>query len=176
MQIYFWWIFTKISFFLKNKMVLKCSWPIARNTGWLFFISRIQQLFEGVIVRRLEVMRKRIAVNIVVMKQRESMQWCNNQYLNYMFTPEAFLSNLQLINTSRPFMMKLNYRLRNWLKENAKPHEIVTCINRLLFIALKSICYIDASIYTICNFQKVLMKFFNAKKQQFSIIENIFPI
>lgn len=135
--------FPKIPLFLLNKMVLKSCWPIARNTehaNWLSFIPRIQQLFKGVIVRRLEVMRKRIAVNIVVVRQKEPMQWCNNQYLNYMFTPEASLSNLQLINTSRLFMMKLNYRLRNWLKENAKSYEIVTCINRLFFIALKSIC------------------------------------
>lgn len=30
--------------------------------------------------------------------------------LNYTFASETFLSNLQLISTSRPFMMKLNYQ------------------------------------------------------------------
>lgn len=68
----------KFPFFLLNKMVLKYSWPIAQN--WLFFIPRIQKFFKGVIVRRLEAIRKRIAVNIVVMKQRESP--CNGATTN----------------------------------------------------------------------------------------------
>lgn len=76
-----------------------------------------------------------------------------SQYLNYMFTPEAFLSNLQLINTSRSFMMKLNYQLResgSTQKKMVKQHE--TEINRL-FIALKSIWKIDTLFAMYAIFQ-----------------------
>lgn len=46
------------------------------------------------------------------MKSEHCRQWRNNQYLNSMYTPEAFLCNLQLINTFRPFVMKSNYQSR----------------------------------------------------------------